>query len=138
MIVPNKTVAAETITNLARFTQRRNEQVIGLTYDTTPAQMDEMVGEIKRIVLAEDGVDPTSVMVFFRDFGASSLDIWVVYVSKSPDFQPYMTMRQRINLNIMHAVEARGLSFAFPTQTVHLDGEIAKKIAEKGGERKPE
>jgi len=128
LIVPNKTVAAEAITNLARFTQRRTEQVIGLTYDTTPAQMDEMVAVIREIILREEGVDPKSVMVFFRDFGASSLDIWTVYLSKVPDFQPYMQMRQRINVGIMRAVEERGLSFAFPTQTVHLAGEALERL----------
>lgn len=128
LIVPNKTVAAEAITNLARFTQRRTEQVIGLTYDTTPAQMDEMVDVIREIILSEDGVDPASVMVFFRDFGPSSLDIWTVYLSKDPDFHPYMRMRQRINVGIMRAVEARGLSFAFPTQTVHLPGEALERL----------
>jgi MscS family membrane protein len=129
MIIPNKTVAGETITNLGRFTQRRCEQVIGLTYDTKPEQMAEMVEEIRRIIVAEEGVDPTTVMVFFRDFSASSLDIWVVYVSRAPDFLPFMEMRQRINMAIMRSVEARGLSFAFPTQTLHLAGEIAGRMA---------
>ncbi|MBI4623502.1 MAG: mechanosensitive ion channel family protein [Verrucomicrobia bacterium] len=135
LIVPNKTVAAEAITNLARFTQRRAEQVIGLTYDTKPEQMDAIVAEIRQIVLREAGVDPASVMVYFRDFNASSLDIWVVYASTAPDFQPFMAMRQRINLNIMRAVEARGLSFAFPTQTMHLAGEVAQKLTERSAVR---
>jgi MscS family membrane protein len=135
MVIPNKTVAAETITNLSRFTQRRSEQVIGLTYDSKPGQMDEIVEEFRKIILAEPEVDPTSVMVFFRDFNASSLDIWVVYVAKDPDFQKFMRLRQRNNLAFMRAVEARGLSFAFPTQTVHLAGEVAEKLATR---REPE
>jgi MscS family membrane protein len=31
----------------------------------------------------------------------------------------------------MRAVAARGLSFAYPTQTMHLDGPVAKQLAEK-------
>lgn len=118
--IPNKTVAGEAITNLSRFTQRRVEQVFGLTYDTKADQMAAMVEEIRGIVLAEEEVDPTSVLCYFRDYGASSLDIWLVYVVKDPDFPKHMVLRQRINLAIMRAVEARGLSFAFPTQTVHV------------------
>jgi MscS family membrane protein len=131
MVIPNKTVAAETITNLSRFTARRCEQVIGLTYDTKPEQMDEIVEEFRRIILAETEVDPTTVMVFFRDYNASSLDIWVVYVAKEPDFQKFMRLRQRINLAMMRAVHARGLSFAFPTQTVHLAGDVAEQLAQR-------
>jgi len=134
MVVPNKLVAAETITNLSRFTQRRTEQVIGLTYDTKPAELDGIVEDFKQVILAEGEVDPTSVMVYFRDYSASSLDLWVVYVAKSPDFQEYMRLRQRINLAFMRAVDARGLSFAFPTQTLNLPLEIVERF---GGPREP-
>jgi MscS family membrane protein len=131
VVIPNKTVAAESIVNLSRFTQRRVEQVIGLTYDTTPEQMEAIVEEIRQIILREQEVDPSSVMVYFRDYSASSLDIWIVYASKSADFQPGMQLRQRINLGIMRAVTVRGLAFAFPTQTMHLPGEVAQKLAER-------
>ena len=129
IIIPNKTVAAEAVTNLARFTQRRVEQVIGLTYDTPAEKMEEIVEEFRRIILAEDEVDPSSVLVFFRDYNASSLDIWVVYVAKDPDFPKFMRLRQRINLAIMRAVQARGLSFAFPTQTVEFGESAARALA---------
>jgi MscS family membrane protein len=120
IVIPNKLVAAEPIINNSRFVRRRVEQVIGLTYDTTPAQMEAIVEEIKRIVTAEKDVDASSVMVFFRDFNASSLDIWIVYETPDPDFPKHMLAKQRLNLAIMRAIEARGLAFAFPTQTMRL------------------
>ena len=127
VILPNKLVSSEAIVNLSRFTQRRVEQVIGLTYDTRPDQMEAIVEEVRQIILAEPTVDVTSVMVFFRDFSASSLDLWIVYLTTGDDFQEALALRQRVNLAIMRAVAARGLSFAFPTQTMHLDGPVAKQ-----------
>lgn len=129
IVLPNKLVAAEVVTNLARITQRRIEQVIGLTYDTPADKMDAIVEDFRAIILAEDEVDPSSVMVFFRDYSASSLDIWVVYVAKDSDFQKSMRLRQRINLAFMRAVQARGLSFAFPTQTLELGSTAAKAFS---------
>lgn len=120
MVIPNKTVAAEYITNLSRFTGRRVEQVIGLTYDTTAQQMEEVVGEFRRLIVAEKEVDPNSVICYFRDYNASSLDIWMVFNVLDPDFHKHMQLRQRLSLAFMRAVEARGLSFAFPTQTLHM------------------
>ena len=125
MVIPNKTVAAETITNLSRFTRRRVEQVIGLTYDTTPAQLEELVLAIHRIISSQPEVDAASVEAYFRDFSASSLDIWLVYELADPSFQEGMGCRQRVNLEIMRAVEQRGLAFAFPTQTLHFAGAAA-------------
>jgi MscS family membrane protein len=131
VIIPNKTVSSEAIINLSRFTQRRVEQVLGLTYDTTPEQMEAIVRDIQQLIELEPEVDATSVQVYFRDYSASSLDIWVAYVGKDPDFAKHMALRQRLNLAFMRAVAARGLSFAFPTSVMHLDGPIAKQIAER-------
>jgi MscS family membrane protein len=120
IIIPNKTVAAEGITNLSRFTRRRNEQVIGLTYDTKASQMEELVGAIRELLTGEKEIDPKSVNVFFRDFNASSLDIWITYESTDADFAKHMRLKQRLNLTLMRMVEERGLEFAFPTQTLHV------------------
>ncbi len=120
IVMPNKMVAAESIINFSRFTGRRVEQVIGLTYDTTAEQMEEIVAEFRRLILAEAEVDPASVICYFRDYSASSLDIWLVFNVIDPDFHKHMALRQRLSLAFMRAVEARGLSFAFPTQTVHV------------------
>lgn len=132
MIIPNKIVAGETITNLSRFKRRRFEQVIGLTYDTRPEQMEAIVEEIRGIITAQPEVNGPGVMVFFRDFSASSLDIWIVYECPDPDFQKAMSCKQRINGLIMRALEARGLSFAFPTQTLQLEGKALQQIADRG------
>lgn len=131
LVIPNKSVAGENIANLSRFNGRRVEQVLGLTYNSTAAQMDELVAEVRRLLLAENEIDPDSVIVYFRDFNSSSLDIWIVFNVKDPDFHKHMVLRQRLNLAYMREVEARGLSFAFPTQTVVLEGPVAKQLAAK-------
>jgi MscS family membrane protein len=130
IIIPNKTVAAEAVINNSRFTRRRNEQVFGLTYDTKPEQLEAVVGEIRGILTSQPEIDKNSVMVFFRDLNASSLDIWVVYETPDPDFVKHMQVKQRVNLAIMRLVEGRGLSFAFPTQTLQLAGPVAQQLAE--------
>ena len=131
VIIPNKLVSSEPIVNLSRFTSRRVEQVLTLTYDTTPAQLEAIVGEIRTLILAEPEVDPASVLVYFRDLSALSLDIWVVYVAKDADFAKHMALRQRLNLAFMRAVAAHGLVFALPISVLQLDGLIAKQLAEK-------
>ena len=129
VVIPNRTVANEAIVNLSRFTSRRVEQVLNLAYDTTPEQMEAVVADIRNLIVADGEVDPASVQVYFRDWAASSLEIWLVYVTKDADFAKHMALRQRLNLAIMRAVAARGLTFAFPTSIMHLDGPIAKQLA---------
>ncbi len=120
IIIPNKLVSSEAIVNLSRFTSRRVEQVIGLTYGTTPGQMEAMVGDIRTLINAEAEVNAADTHVWFQNYSPSSLELWIVFVAKDPDFTRHMALRQRINLGIMRAVAGRGLSFAYPTQTVHV------------------
>lgn len=120
MVIPNKTVAGESIVNLSRFNGRRVEQVIGLTYDTTAEQMEELVAEFRRLLLAESEIDPASIICYFRDYSASSLDIWMVFNLNDPDFHKHMQLRQRLSLAFKRAIETRGLKFALPTQRLHV------------------
>lgn len=128
VVIPNKLVSSEAITNLSRFTQRRFEQIIGLSYDTPPDQMQLIVEDLRQLILREAAVDPNSVMVYFRDLSTSSLDLWIVYAAQGPDLQQGLALKQRVNLEIMRAVAARGLSFALPPSSLPLDGPIAKPI----------
>ncbi|MFM1748353.1 MAG: hypothetical protein RLZZ188_2019, partial [Verrucomicrobiota bacterium] len=129
MVIPNKTVASDTITNLSRFTGRRFEQVLGLTYSSRPEQLEAIVADIRALLLARPEVEPREVHVYFREFGASSLDLWLAYELSEADFGRSLEIKQEINLAIMRAVEARGLAFAFPTRTVELSGPVAERLA---------
>ncbi len=120
VIIPNKTVAAEAIVNLSRFTQRRVEQTLGLTYDTSPEQMEAILRDFRELIGNEPEVDPASIIVTFTNLSVSSLDILIVYTTVSPDAPASLKLKERLNLAFMRAVSARGLAFAFPTQTVQL------------------
>lgn len=128
-IVPNRTVATEAVTNLSRFTQRRVEQVISLTYASSAEDMDAIVKDFEGLILAQPEIDASSVMVYFRDLNQTSLDIWIVYMTVDDDFRKHMELRQRLNGAFMRAVRERGLSFAFPIPPVVLQGNSSPATA---------
>jgi MscS family membrane protein len=131
VVVPNKMMASEAIVNLSRFTQRRVEQVIGLTYDTTAEQMETILADFRALLTAEEGVTKDSVDVYFTEYAQSSLNIQIVYFTTDPDYRKHLVLRERINLKIMRTLAARGLSMAFPTQTLLHEGPLAKQLVTK-------
>src|SRR5690606_33114511 len=64
---PNKTVAADPIVNLTRFVQRRVDQTFAIQHGADPEQIEGLVEDIRRIVLAEEEVDKASVIVQFTE-----------------------------------------------------------------------
>lgn len=135
--IPNKMMASEVITNFSAMPQRRVDQTIGLTYDTQPEQMETVVADIRALLKADPDVHQDFIAVNFLGYGAYSLDIQIIYFASDPDIVKSFALRERINLAIMRAVYARGLSFAFPTQTVQLDGPVARALAEKSAATAP-
>ena len=128
IIIPNKLVASEPVTNFTRMPQRRVDQSLGLSYQTTAEQMQAVLEDIRQILRAEAGVHPQTIAVNFTGYGASSLDLQLVYFTADPDWQRHLDLRERVNLAIMRAVAARGTAFAFPTPTVILDGPVARSL----------
>ncbi|WP_309396661.1 mechanosensitive ion channel family protein [Cerasicoccus maritimus] len=128
--IPNGVLANEYINNWTRMPKRRVKQVIGITYEATAEDMEAIVYDIRQILHKDEGVNQEFILVNFTDFGSSSLDILVYYFTLSTKWLEYMDVRQRVNCKIMRAIRDRGLSVAFPTRTLYLDGQVARNMAQ--------
>lgn len=119
--VPNSLLANMVIDNVDARSQRRIKMRIGLTYDTTPAQIDAAISGIENILLAHPGVDQSYKLVKFDEFADSSLSIFLYYFSSSKVWAEYLQVRQEVNLQIMTLLQELELDFAFPTRTLHIE-----------------
>lgn len=130
MSIPNKVLANEIIENWSKMPKRRVKQYIGITYSTPADSMHDLVEDIKGLLKEDEGVQQDFILVNFTDFGESSLQILVYYFTSTTAWLEHMDIRQRINIKIMKAVEARGAAMAFPTRSLQFEGEIAERIAD--------
>jgi MscS family membrane protein len=126
--IPNKTVAGEAINNFSRMPQRRVDQTIGLTYSSKSTQVEALLGEIRGLLKNDPEVHQEFIAVNFLNYGAFSLDVQIIYFTSSADLLKSFATRERLNLAIMRLVEAHGLKFAYPTQTIELSGEVAERL----------
>jgi MscS family membrane protein len=121
--VPNSVLANLTLENWSLLDSRRADFTVGVTYETTADQMDQAVQAIRGILEAHPDVRSDTIHVRFTDFGESSLDIKVIFITGIIDYGAFLALRQEINLSIMRAIEKLGLEIAFPTRTVYLKHE---------------
>jgi MscS family membrane protein len=118
--VPNSQLANMVIDNIDARSERRIKMRIGLTYDTTPAQMNAAIKGIEQILCDHPGVDQTYKLVKFDEFEDSSLSIFLYYFSSSKVWADYLQVRQEVNMQIMELLQELGLESAFPTRTLHI------------------
>ena len=83
--------------------------------------MEELLKRIRKLLKNDDGVDQDFALVRFTEFGASSLDVFLYYFTKSTKWDEHLGVRERVNLNIMRIVDDMGLSIAFPTRSIHVE-----------------
>lgn len=119
--VPNATLANSPITNWSRMTMRRIKMTVGLTYDTSSIQMQNILNEVREMLKDDEDINDTTIMVNFTDFQDSALGIFCYFFTNTTNWQEYLIIRERMNLNIMRIVEKNRASFAFPSQSVYIE-----------------
>lgn len=119
--VPNATLANSPITNWSRMTMRRIKMTVGLTYDTSSTQMQNILTQIRTMLQEDPDINDTTILVNFSDFQDSALGIFCYFFTNTTNWQEYLNVRERINLSIMKIVEENKASFAFPSQSVYIE-----------------
>lgn len=118
LIFSNNDLLNSRIRNFKRMYERRILFGIGVVYQTPY----ELVAEIPSIL--KDVIEREELVRFdrahFKEYGDSSLNFEIVYWVKSPDYNTYMDIQQRINLGIFQSFEKKGIEFAYPTRTLHI------------------
>ena len=119
MTVPNKKMIDAELDNLGLRPVRRVKFYIGLTYSTTTDQIKNIVTEIQEMINKHEKTNEEG-KVRFQEFGASSLDILVLYYVDSPKWEDLIDVKEDINYKIMDIVKKHNSDFAFPSTSVYL------------------
>ncbi len=119
--VPNKNMVNAELDNLGLRPIRRVKFNIGLTYGTPVENIKKIVTEMETMINNHPNTTQDGARVRFQEFGASSLDLLVLYYVNSPDWELLIDTRQAINFSIIEIVQAQGSDFAFPTTSVFLE-----------------
>ncbi|MDG2328997.1 MAG: mechanosensitive ion channel family protein [Synechococcus sp. cluster2_bin.44] len=120
VVINNSKLTSSNIENFATMQQRRMIYTIGVTYQTTADQIKSIPTTIETIV--ENTTHAIFNRCHFTGFGDYSLNFEIVYYIDNPNYTNALDIQQSINLSIMRQFEQQGIEFAFPRQTLYLEG----------------
>jgi len=132
LVVANGDLAQARIEKLSARDGFRHVATIGLRYETPPEAMLSIVADIEKRLRAEPLVDPKSAMAHFIGFGDSSLNVELRATFQTLDAVEYRAALQRLNLDLMRIVAARGSGFAFPSRTVYMAQDTGISTGKRG------
>ena len=121
IVFSNKDLTNSRLHNYGRMEKRRVVFKIGIIYQTSAEKLKMIPEMAKNIILKQE--DVTFDRVHFTGFGNSSLDFEFVYYILTADYTIYMNKHQAILLDIFEAFERERIEFAYPTQTLYIEGQ---------------
>lgn len=126
--IPNSILAKDSVENMSKMPVRKVSITLGFTYSSTPEQISDFLPKLRDLVLKTDGVAvKDDVRAEFLNFGASSLDVSLVYFTKDINYAKYADVQTRVNLGIMRLAKDCGLDFAFPSTSLYIEADNSKK-----------
>ena len=121
--IPNGELSNMTIDNLGLRVYRRWKWFIGVEYDTSPEKIQIFCERAKEIINEYDRVVNEHTLVKLNNLGASSIDIMVNIFLDVPGYNAELACKHDLLLKLMVLAQELNVSFAFPTQTLHIKKE---------------
>ena len=148
IFVPNSKLASDPIRNWSRRKiGRRIRMLIGIKYSATTEQIKKCIEEIRRMLIEHPGIAKgddmgskkagrydrgivsiddlagykSNLFVVVDEFADSSINILVYCFSKTIVWGEFLAVKEDVMMKIMDIVEANGLGFAFPSQSLYVE-----------------
>ena len=121
VIVPNSRFADREVINYSLRENRRVNFTLGVVYGTPPEKIKSVIEKIESMLEFHPRVKEDSYLVKFSNFGASSLDIVVQYLTNTASYNEFMEIKNDINFKIIDIFKDEEVEFAFPSMSVYMN-----------------
>ena len=121
-IIPNFQFAENAVVNVSETSNWLISWIITLQYDTTVDQLKTVRNEIENYINKSDDYN-TSIGVAVRidKFSDSSIDMYVRCFTKTDSWNEWLSVKERLAIEIKQIVEKNSASFAFPSQSIYIE-----------------
>jgi MscS family membrane protein len=121
-IIPNFQFAENAVINISQTTNWIISWIINLQYDTTVDQLKKIRDEIEDYIKKhEDFNTELGYAVRIDKFAESSIDMYVRCFTKTDEWEKWLSVKERLAIQIKQIVEKNGAAFAFPSQSIYVE-----------------
>ena len=135
--VPNGQIANMTLENISSRDKFWFHPILTLRYGTTSSQMQIVLDDIRSLLKESRHLEPASTRVRFLRCGPSSLDVEVFAYVLARDWNQFLEIQEGLLLRIIGCIEAIGVQFALPPQTIVAGASISNGDAERALRKVP-
>lgn len=123
-IVPNSTVANQTIDNMGRRKYRRFRETVGFEYGTPKETLDEFSHELRAWLQSNEKVVDERTQIHVHALGESSIEVLVHVFFQVNDWGEELQERENLVHKILELSDSLKAPIAFPTQSLIVSSPI--------------
>lgn len=127
--VPNGQIANMSLEILSLRDKFWFHPLIGLRYETSPAQLRLIINGIHELLVEHSCVDASSVRVNFLRLSAFSLDVDIFSYVFAGDWTEFLRIQEELLLSVIEIVHQAGAEVAFPSHTTYLAADSTERLA---------
>ena len=121
-IIPNFQFAENAVVNVSETSNWLISWVITLQYDTTVDQLKTIRDQIEKHINKSEDFNPSiGVAVRVDKFSDSSIDMYVRCFTKTDSWNEWLSVKERLAIEVKQIVENNKASFAFPSQSIYIE-----------------
>ena len=121
-IIPNFQFAENAVINVSQTTNWIISWIINLQYDSTVEQLKKIRDEIEDYIKNHEDFDSEiGYAVRIDKFAESSIDMYVRCFTKTDEWEKWLSVKERLAIQIKQIVEKNKASFAFPSQSIYVE-----------------
>jgi len=98
-------------------------------YSTKAQDIQNIITEIKNYLDFHSEIDDSS-LVTLEKFNDSSIDILIVFLVKTNEFEIFARVREQVNFRLIEIVENNNTSFAFPSRSIYMENTVTTSISQ--------
>ena len=134
LYVPNALFSSIVVETPSRMTHRRIYETLGIRYEDAD-KMEAICDDVRQALLSHKDVDASQTLIVnFVSCSASSLDFIVYCYTRATGLVPFHAAKQRVLLTVVDIVLRHGAQFAFPTQSLFIEGGNVQPLPQRAPE----
>jgi MscS family membrane protein len=119
--VPNGVLANLTIKNYGLRIFRLFEARVGVTYSTTPEQIETYVNGLRQLADDHPKITESGRFIVFETMADSSLNVLFRVYLDTDSYAEELMIKEELYLIIMRMAKSLGIEFAFPSTSLYVE-----------------
>ncbi|MEG0338995.1 MAG: mechanosensitive ion channel family protein [Oscillospiraceae bacterium] len=121
-IIPNAQLSNEAITNWARMNMRKVNETLELSAKIDTAQLQELLCALREALQESEDI-ASGAQARLSSFSNGCVQIGITYFTKATEYNEYVEIKEKVNLNILDILSAKGQPLARPFLNITMDKE---------------